>query len=75
MQSNKELLVLVILAAIICLVWVATDIYRTQSSVEISPALKEALEPINPNFDAQTLNFIQNLNTSESSESANLVSP
>lgn len=75
MQSNKELLILFILAAIACLVWVATDIYRTQSKVEITPELKQALEPINPNFDTQTLEFIQNLKIPQSTRSSSLSNP
>ncbi len=75
MQSNKELLILFILATIACLVWVATDIYRTKSNIKITPQLKQALEPINPNFDVQTLKLIQNLNTSQSTTSSNFNNP
>lgn len=74
MQSNKELLILFILATIACLVWVATDIYRTNSSVKITPQLQKALEPVNPSFDTQTLELIQNLNAPPKSEASSSLS-
>lgn len=61
-MNKKGFIILLILTVIVILVWVATDIYRTQSSVEISPKLQEAITPLDPNFDQDAIDLIKETN-------------
>ena len=64
-MTKKELLILFIVTFVVIMIWIAADIYRSQSSVSISPKLKQALEPIDPKFDQETLERIRRLPNNE----------
>ena len=55
MTTKKEWLIAVILTFITVCAWVIFDIVHARSQVEISPQLKEIIEPINPQFDLKAL--------------------
>lgn len=59
MDDSKEFLTLVILTVLVILIWIASDIYRTRTNVELTPNLQKVLEPLNPDFDKQTLDFLK----------------
>ena len=59
MDNSKEFLILVLLTAFVILVWISSDIYRVRTNIELTPNLQKVLEPINPNFDKQTLDFLK----------------
>lgn len=55
-MSGKQFLYIIIATLITVLVWFGVDIYRFQSTVQISPEIQQILEPVNPNFDATLIN-------------------
>lgn len=59
-MSTSRLIVL-ILTFVCFLVWFSADLIRTKPSVVNSPELEQALEPIDPTFNQETLSKIQNL--------------
>lgn len=60
-MNRKEFVILIATTCLVILVWIATDIYRSKASVTVSPSLKQALEPLNPDFDQKALDQIKKL--------------
>lgn len=56
-MTRKELLVITIVTFITVIAWIIFDILHTRAKVEISPALQEVIEPINPSFDTSGINL------------------
>lgn len=54
-MTRKEWLIAAILTFITVLSWVIFDIIHTRSQVQIPPKLQEAIEPISPDFNTQSL--------------------
>lgn len=54
-------IIFIFLTFICFVVWLGTDLLRTQSSVEVTPQLTEALTPLNPNLDQDTLARVRSL--------------
>lgn len=54
-MNRKEWLIAVILTFITICAWVIFDIVHTRSQVEINPAWKEVIEPIDPQFNLEAL--------------------
>lgn len=54
-MTKKQWMVAAILTFITVCAWVVFDILHARSSVEISPKLKEVIEPLNPEFDTSGL--------------------
>lgn len=54
-MTKKQWLIAAILTFLTICAWVVFDILHTRSQVEISPKLKEVIEPLNPNFDISAL--------------------
>ena len=54
-MNRKELLIAVILTFITISAWVIFDIIHTRQQVEISPQLKQIIEPVDPQFDLKAL--------------------
>lgn len=63
---KKEFILLLLITCGVVLFWVVTNIQHDRSSVTLSPELQTALEPINPNFDQDTLSKIQTLSSGSS---------
>ncbi len=55
MLNRKQWLIATILTFITISAWVAFDILHARSQVEISPKLQEVIEPIDPNFNTNSL--------------------
>lgn len=56
-MTRKELLIIIIVTFITVVAWIIFDILHTRAKVEISPALQEVIEPIDPNFDTSGVNI------------------
>lgn len=56
---SKDVLVLTILTTICVVSWIVFDIYRALKKSDISQVLKEQLNPLNPNFDKNTLESLK----------------
>lgn len=54
-MTRKEWLVAAILTFVTILAWVIFNVFHARAEVEISPKLQEVIEPINPDFNTQTL--------------------
>lgn len=54
-MTQKQWLAAVILTFITISAWVIFDILHSRKQVEIPQKWQEVVEPINPNFDTQTL--------------------
>lgn len=54
-MTNKQFLYIIIATFITVMIWVTLDIIRDQSKVQAPPEVTELLEPLNPNFDQETL--------------------
>lgn len=52
-MTKKEWLIAVILTFITICAWVVFDMIHTRSQTEMDPAWKEAIEPINPEFNLE----------------------
>ena len=54
-MTRKEWLIAAILTFITVLAWVVFDIIHARSQVEIPQKIQELIEPINPEFNTQSL--------------------
>lgn len=54
-MTKKEWLIAAILTFITICAWVVFDILHTRTKVQISPKIKEIIEPINPEFNYSSL--------------------
>lgn len=54
-MTKKEWLIAAILTFITILAWVTFDILHARAKIEITPKVQEIIEPINPNFNIQSL--------------------
>lgn len=54
-MTRKEWLIATIFTFITVLAWVVFDIVHTRSEVQIPQKLQEAIEPISPDFNTQSL--------------------
>ncbi len=54
-MTRKEWLIAAILTFVSILAWMIFDVIHTRSKVEIPPKVQEIIEPINPNFNTQSL--------------------
>lgn len=61
MIKNRWLIVTILTFLTIC-VWVVFDILHTRAKVKIPAKTQEVIEPINPQFNTQILDSIQNIN-------------
>ncbi|MBI4039778.1 hypothetical protein HY389_00280 [Candidatus Daviesbacteria bacterium] len=55
-MSGKQLAIIIAATFITIVLWVIFDIVHTRSEVKIPDNVSKLLEPVNPNFDQQTLN-------------------
>lgn len=55
-MSGKQFLYIIIATLITVLIWFGIDIYRSKTTVQISPEIQQVLEPVNPNFDQNLIN-------------------
>lgn len=55
-MSGRYFLYIIIATLITVLIWFGVDIYRSRTKVQISPEVKQLLEPVNPNFDQRLIN-------------------
>lgn len=55
-MSGKQFLYIVIATFITVILWVTLDILHSRATVQTPPEIKQILEPINPNFDEETMN-------------------
>ena len=54
-MNKKQWLIAAILTFMTICAWVIFDILHARSRVEISPKLQEVIEPIDPNFNTDSL--------------------
>ncbi len=59
-MNKKEFIIILTSTFIAVMVWIASDIYHTKSSVPLDPKLQTILDPVEPNLDSETLRLIQN---------------
>lgn len=59
---KKRWFIVAILTFITICAWVVFDILHARAKVEIPQNLQEVIEPINPQFNTQVLDSIQNIN-------------
>lgn len=57
-MTRKEWLLAAIFTFITIMAWVIFDVLHARSEVEISPKLQEVIEPINPNFNTESLELV-----------------
>lgn len=58
---KKSHIVIIVLTFICFTVWFIADLFKTPASVQVTPELQEALEPLNPSFDQSTLDQISQI--------------
>lgn len=58
-MNRIEFVILIAVTVFVIMVWIIADIYHTKASVSVSPQLSHALEPLDPNFDLETLEQIK----------------
>lgn len=61
---TKGRLAILFFTCIAIIIWVGAGIFFTKPSIQVSEQLQEALLEINPNFDAETLNLIEQVRSS-----------
>ncbi|MCL5784840.1 MAG: hypothetical protein M1142_05835 [Patescibacteria group bacterium] len=54
-MTRKEWLLAAIFTFATIMAWVISDVFHARSQVEVSPKLQEVIEPINPNFNTDSL--------------------
>lgn len=59
-MNKKEFIIILTSTFIAIMVWIVSDIYHTKASIPIDPKLQKILDPVDPNFDSETLKLIQN---------------
>ncbi len=54
-MTKKELLIAAVLTFITVFAWTIFNALHARAKVEVSPKVQEIIEPINPNFNTQSL--------------------
>lgn len=67
---KKEFIFVLIFTFLVVMVWVGANIIHTKSAVPITPELQETLDPVDPVFDADTLNKVSQIKPLGVSQSA-----
>ncbi len=73
-MSKKEFITILAITLIVIIVWVTSDLVHTRSNSKDLPDVQKYLEPLEPNFDKQTLDRISNLSTPAPAPSAGVIS-
>lgn len=67
---KKDWIVVLVITFIVFMIWLLSDLYHTRPGVEITPKLQEALDPLNPTLDPQTLEKIKQLEVIDTTQVA-----
>ena len=59
---SKQWIAILIFTFICFLLWLGFDLFRTPSSFETTPALEEALKPLDPQFNPTAVQQVLSLN-------------
>lgn len=55
---TRQSLIIAIATFITIVAWIIFDVLHERNQVEISPKLQEVIEPLNPDFDTEALDFL-----------------
>lgn len=55
-MTSKQFLYIVIITFITVIIWVTLDIMHSRANIQPAPEIKQLLDPVDPQFDQQTLN-------------------
>jgi len=58
-QQSQHLMYIAIFTLVAVMVWVGGSIFQSQQRTGISPELQALAEPLNPNIDVTTIDFIE----------------
>lgn len=58
-MSGKQFLYIVIATLITVTIWVTLDILHSRNESKVAPDVQKLLEPVNPNFDQETINGLK----------------
>lgn len=59
-MSGKQFLYIIIATFLTVCAWVIFDILHSRSEVKTSPQVEQLLEPLDPKFDQETINQLNN---------------
>jgi len=62
-MKKREFITVLVITLIVVVVWVVSDLVHTKSSAQGLPDVKNYTDPVDPNFDQDTLNKISSLST------------
>ena len=53
---NKRIFIVALMTFLTLVAWAVFDILHAKAAVKVPPQVEQLLEPVNPNFDQQTIN-------------------
>ncbi|MBI2595223.1 hypothetical protein HYW46_00620 [Candidatus Daviesbacteria bacterium] len=60
-MNRKELIIVFAITFIVVAIWIISDAYRnTKPSIPPDPKLQKIMDPVDPNFDEETIKAIKN---------------
>lgn len=57
-MTSKQFLYIIIATFITVIAWVVLDIIHSRSEVQIPTEVNQLLEPVNPQFDQEAINYL-----------------
>ncbi len=54
-MTKKGVLLVAVITLITVIAWVIFDVYHTREQVQLDSDVKSAIEPLDPNFDLQSV--------------------
>lgn len=58
-MDRKSIFIIAIATLLTIIGWVIADVLHARSSVEIPSNIQQAIKPLDPNFDTQTIKLLQ----------------
>lgn len=59
MKRQREIIIVIISVFLLTLAWIAFDLYHNAITSTISSTLQQDIQPIDPNFDTQTVQTLK----------------
>lgn len=60
-MNRQQFITILIVSFIAVVAWLIFEFLHTQASVQPNPNVQQLLDPIDPNFDQDTLNIIKDI--------------
>lgn len=58
-MDRKSVFIIAAATLVTIVIWVIANVWHARANVSVSPDIQKAIEPLDPNFDKDALNFLE----------------